>query len=155
MLPQLAGRIKCVLYDSTRGQESAEGNSWKPVSGFLWTLPHMPFPFTDLPCTLLIQKIVAMSTAVCRVLRPNKSLNLTVVLGTLNKTFMKIITKYSLKDKKEKDLSKWTVISWTPVGRKAPPSFLYSMQFQSTCWQGFLLWKSKGPRITNCEEQVV
>ena len=49
------------------------------------------------PLLILLQKTVAMSTTVCRVLRP-KSLNLTVVLGTLNKTFMKIITRYSLKD---------------------------------------------------------
>lgn len=29
------------------------------------------------------------------------------------------------------------------------------MQFQSTCRQGFFIWKGKGPRTTNCEEQVV
>ena len=40
-------KIKCVLCDSTRGPGVWEGNSWKPVPGFLWTLPHMPSPFTD------------------------------------------------------------------------------------------------------------
>ena len=58
-------------------------DSWKLAPGFLWTSPHMPFPFADLalyPFTIInhSHECDHMLTSV----RPHKSLNLEVVLGT-------------------------------------------------------------------------
>lgn len=101
MLPQLAGRsnVSSVTPPGVRVCGRGTLESLCLVSSEL--CPTCLLPLLILLCILLLQKM-AMSTTVCRVRRPNKSLNLTVVLGTLNKTFMKIITRYSLKDNNNK-----------------------------------------------------